>query len=260
VAPLPTATFRFYAELNDFLPPERRQRDVPYRFHVALSVKDAIEGLGVPHTEVDLILVDGRSVGFDHRLADSDRVSVYPVFERIDISGLTRLRPEPMRDVRFVADGHLGTLARYLRLLGFDTRFDRAAADDALAAVSVEDRRILLTRDRGLLKRRSITHGLFIRNDDPHQQVLEVVRRLHLETKLQPFTRCMRCNGILRDVDKAAVADRLEPATRERYESFRECTGCGRVYWEGSHHPRLLALVERARVAGSPSTGPDPAG
>lgn len=242
------ATIRVYAELNDFLAPDQRQRDVSRTFEVPPSVKDAIEALGVPHTEVDLILVNSESADFQYRLVDGDRVSVYPTFERIDISGLTRLRPEPLDEVRFVVDGHLGTLGRYLRLLGFDTRFDPASTDSVLADVSVSERRVLLTRDRGLLKRRSVTHGFFVRDDDPIQQLLDVVRRLHLGDQLRPFIRCMACNGLLDDVDKAAIDDQLEEGTRHAFDTFRRCHDCGRLYWEGTHHRHLQALVAEVRA------------
>ncbi len=247
------AEIRFYAELNDFLPLERRQRDVHYPFHVAPSVKDAIEALGVPHTEVDLILANGVPVDFRYRLADGDRISVYPVFEALDVSGLSRLRPEPLRQIRFVADSHLGTLARYLRLLGFDTRFRTDWTDEELATISVNERRVLLTRDRGLLMRRVVTHGLCIRADDPTEQSIEVVRRLHLLGQIRPFSRCMACNGVIEPVDKSVVAERLEPRTLRQVDDFSVCRDCGRVYWEGSHHRRLLGIVARVRQqAGSP--------
>lgn len=239
---------RFYAELNDFLPPDRRQRELTYPFDVAPSVKDAVEALGVPHTEVDLILANGDPVGFDYRLVDGDRISVYPVFERLDISELARLRPDPLRVVRFVADGHLGTLARYLRLLGFDTRYDAGWADGTLAGVSVAEGRILLTRDRGLLKRGVVTHGLYVRDDDPRAQVVDVVRRLDLRASLRPFTRCMACNGWLEDVDKAVIVERLEPGTRQAFDRFRRCPDCDRVYWEGPHYRRLRDLVAHVRA------------
>jgi uncharacterized protein with PIN domain len=246
------ALIRFYAELNDFLPRERRQRDIVHEFVVAPSVKDVIEAFGVPHTEVDLVLVDGEPVNFSHRLADGDRISVYPVFEAFDVASVNRsLRPTPLRDPRFVADVHLGTLARYLRLVGFDTRFDPDWDDEALAAISVEERRVLLTRDRGLLKRRVVTHGIFVRDDQPREQVVDVVRRLHLADRLRPFTRCMACNGALEAVDKEEIADRLEPRTRRDFNRFRRCPDCGRLYWEGSHHARLAALVEHVRERGA---------
>ncbi len=242
------AAIRVYAELNDFLALGQRQRDVSLTFEVPPSVKDAIESLGVPHTEVDLILVNGKPVDFQYRLVDGDRVSVYPSFQHIDISGLTRLRPEPLDEVRLVVDGHLGTLGRYLRLLGFDTRFDPASSDSVLADVSASERRVLLTRDRGLLKRRCVTHGFFVRADDPVQQLLDVVRRLHLGDQLRPFSRCMVCNGLLDDVDKAVIDDQLEEGTRRAFDTFRQCHDCDRVYWEGSHHDRLHALVAEVRA------------
>lgn len=254
-----TATIRVYAELNDFLTPDRRQRDVPYHFFVAPSVKDAVEALGVPHTEIDLVLANGAPVDFAYRLADGDRISVYPTFERLDITELTRPRPEPLREIRFVADAHLGTLARYLRLLGFDTRWDAGWSDDALAAISVGERRILLTRDRGLLKRAAVTHGLCVRHESPRDQMVDVVNRLHLGRRLHPFTRCMACNGQLEDVDKALVAARLPPRTRREFNDFRRCPNCNRIYWAGSHHRRLLKLVALARAeTASPSPGDHP--
>ena len=248
-----TAAIRFYGELNDFLQGDQRQRDTCFPFVVGRSVKDAIEGLGVPHTEVGLILVNGQPVDFGYRFADRDRVSVYPLFEHLDISAVTRLRREPLREARFIVDGHLGTLARYLRLLGFDTMLDPHLPDKELAARSVAERRILLTRDLGLLKRRAVTHAVSVRRDDPEEQLLELVHRLPLGASLRPFTRCMVCNGLLDDVDKAAVADRLEPRTRANFDRFRQCRVCGRVYWEGSHQRRLLDLVERVRAESTSS-------
>lgn len=252
----PTATIRFYAELNDFLAPDRRQLDVPYEFLVAPSVKDVIEAFGVPHTEVDLILANGIPVGFGYRLADGDRISVYPTFERLDIAGLTA-QPEPLREVRFVADGHLGTLARYLRLLGFDTCCETEWSDETLATISLTERRILLTRDRGLLKRGAVTHGLFLRHDDPRRQIVDVVRRLHLGERLHPFTRCMACNGLLEDVDKDVVHEQLQPRTRQQFDEFRRCWGCHRVYWKGSHHRRLVELVAYVRAEAAAPTRDD---
>lgn len=182
---MPTrARFRFYAELNDFLPVELRFETLEREFLVSPTVKDAIEGLGVPHTEVDLIVVDGRSVGFAHRVGDGELISVYPMFESMDISPVVRLRPEPLRDTRFVADANLGQLARYLRLLGFDTLYRKDFEDSEIAMISVRERRVLLTRDAGVLRRREVTHGYFVRSDVPRLQVLEVVTRFDLWGRL----------------------------------------------------------------------------
>lgn len=200
--------------------------------------------MGIPHTEIDLILVNGDPVGFEYRPAVGDRIAVYPMFEALDIGATARLRPEPLRQPRFVIDVNLGRLARLLRLLGFDVWWSNDADDQALADTSVEQRRILLTRDRGLLKRRAITHGLFVHSQQPEEQTLEVLRRLDLRRRVAPFTRCVRCNGRLAAVTKEAVADRLEPLTRRYYDEFSRCPDCGQIYWAGTHFAKLRSLVD----------------
>src|ERR1039458_4004240 len=196
------ARFRFYAELNDFLPPLRRFIEFPSGFPDGATVKYRIESLGVPHTEVDLILVNGQAVDFAYRVHDGDRVSVYPVFEAFDIAGLTRLRPEPLREPRFVLDSHLGKLAAYLRLMGFDTLYRNCWADEQLAQVSRDERRILLTRDVGLLKRGAVTHGHFMRETNARRQLAEAAQRFDLARLAKPFSRCLRCNARLEPVAK----------------------------------------------------------
>jgi hypothetical protein len=178
------ATFRFYEELNDFIPPARRKIAFDYAFNGTPSVKDSIEAIGVPHPEIDLILVDGESVDFDHLLNGGERVAVYPMFERVDISSLSRLRPNPLREPRFVLDVHLGKLAWYLRILGFDTICDRDCDDATIVAISVAQRRIILTRDKGLLKRREVTRGHWLRNIQPRLQIAEVVEAFDLRRKV----------------------------------------------------------------------------
>ncbi len=238
------ALFRFYAELNDFLPAERRQRIFPCSFELSGSVKDMIESLGVPHTEVDLILANGRSVDFAYLVRDGDHISVYPVFESIDISPVLRVRPEPLREPAFVLDVHLGQLAVYLRMLGFDTLYRNDYADEELARTSSQEGRILLTRDRGLLKRTIVTHGYCLRTTDPRQQVIEVLRRFDLWNAVAPFRRCLHCNTPLQSVDKAEISHRLDAQTKEYYDHFRLCPTCDRIYWRGSHFKRMEAFVE----------------
>lgn len=238
---------RVYAELNDFLDPESRGVTVRRPFRSHQTVKDVLEAMGIPHTEVDLILVNGDPRGFDHRPDTGDRIAAYPVFEALDIAPAARLRPAPLRDPRFVVDVNLGGLARLLRVLGFDVWWRSDADDAALVDVSLDQHRILLTRDRGLLKRRAVTHGLFVHAEQPEEQVLEVIRRLDLRDRLAPLTRCLRCNGSLVPVTKGQVIENLEPLTRRYYDEFSRCTECGRIYWPGSHHARLVALVQRLR-------------
>jgi uncharacterized protein len=241
---------RFYAELNDFLSPERRARPIALEVAPGTTVKDLAESLGVPHTEIDVILVNGESVSFRHQVADGDRVSVYPVFEAIDVSPIVRLRPEPLREPQFVLDVHLGRLARTLRLLGFDALWRNDITDEDLAAISTEQKRILLTRDRGVLKRARVTRGYFVRATDRRCQVVEVLRRFDLFGAIAPFGRCLECNGLLEAVAKEEVENRLPPRTRRDYHDFRRCPDCRRVYWQGSHFDRLADLVEDIRRAG----------
>ncbi len=238
------ATFRFYEELNDFLPPERRKLSFEFTFAGTPSVKDTIEAIGVPHTEVDVILVDDESVGFGRLLRGGERVAVYPVFERLDVASVTRLRPEPLREPRFVLDVHLGKLARYLRLLGFDTTYDRACDDATIVGIAIAERRIILTRDKGLLKRKAVTHGYWLRNTDPRRQVREVVDQLDLARLVRVFSRCMICNAPLEQVAESDVRDRLPPGIRGRFELLARCPGCERVYWPGSHYDRMVELVK----------------
>jgi uncharacterized protein with PIN domain len=202
-----------------------------------------IESLGVPHPEVELILVNGRSVDFSHIVADGDRISVYPVFESLDVSSLIRLRDAPLRESRFVVDCNLGRLARYLRLLGLDCLYRNDFNDDTVSRISEQQHRIVLTRDRRLLHRKIITHGLYVRAVKPKEQVKEVLQRLDLHGAVQPFTRCTRCNGLLKATSKQTVDHRLEPKTRRYYNHFLQCEQCGQVYWQGSHHERAKRLV-----------------
>lgn len=235
---------RFYAELNDFLPRGKRQRSFAHPLSGEASVKDLIEGQGVPHTEVDLVLADGQPVGFSYRVQDRDRISVYPKFESIEMAPLSFLRPRPLREPSFVLDVHLGKLARYLRLLGFDCLYRNDLADQELARISSREGRILLTRDACLLMRAAVTHGYWLREKEVGRQVLEVIRRFDLRDRIAPFSRCLRCNGLLRSVDKREIADRLPPRVALAFERFVQCGECGKIYWQGSHYDRLAHFVE----------------
>ena len=249
-----TANFRFYEELNDFLPRERRRREFATPCARAATTKHMIEALGVPHTEVELILVNGESSSFDRLLEEGDRVSVYPKFETFDITPLLRVRERPLRRLRFVADAHLGGLARLLRMAGFDTLYDNHYRDDEIAAIACDEDRVVLTRDRELLKRRTVTHGCYLHALKPAGQFRELFDRLDLAASARPFTICLHCNLPLRAVDKAAVFARLPPSVRELHEEFNTCDCCGRVFWKGSHHKRMTELL--ASVSGAADGAP----
>ncbi len=242
-----TAEFRFYAELNDFLPPAKRQISFTHRLKDRASVKDAIESLGVPHPEVDLILVNGESVDFSYLVQDGDRISVYPVSVAIDASSLSRVRPQPLQQICFVLDIHLGKLATYLRLLGFDVLYQNDYQDEQLACLSSREQRVLLTQDRGLLKRSVVVYGYCVRESDPLRQVVEVLQRFDLFQAIAPLQRCLRCNGLLQPVCKEAISDRLPPLTRQYYNEFSICQTCAQIYWKGAHYGRIQRFIDRIR-------------
>ncbi|HAZ27421.1 TPA: twitching motility protein PilT [Candidatus Acetothermia bacterium] len=242
---MPAAQFRFYGELNDFLSIGWRQRTIPHEFQGAPAVKDAIEALGVPHVEVELVLLNGESVDFSSRLRPDDRVAVYPMFESLDITLLLRLRKRPLRRIAFVADVHLGKLARLLRLLGFDVLHSNGYRDEEIVAVAVRENRIVLTRDREILKRNVVQHGYWIRSDRPLEQAREVVQRFDLAALVEPFRRCLACNGLLAPVAKDTVLSQIPPRVAAWRDVYFRCSSCGKLYWKGTHHPKLSQAIAR---------------
>jgi uncharacterized protein len=249
-----TASFRFYEELNDFLPPERRRQEFSTPCAQAATTKHMIEALGVPHTEVELILVNGESAGFDRILQDGDRVAVYPKFETLDITPLLRVREQPLRVTHFVADAHLGRLARLLRMMGFDTLYRNDFSDDEIVALAAAQGRIVLTRDRELLKRRQVTHGCYVQALKPEQQLREIFQRLDLARSARPFSLCLECNAPLQPVERQAAADRVPPGVWRRQERYSGCNICQRLFWEGSHWEHMRALVEELAAPTQGST------
>ena len=214
------------------------------------SIKDIIESCGVPHPEVDLILADEQSVGFDHPVANDAKIEVFPVYNRSTVH--TDKRLQTTRISQFVADGHLGSLTRNLRLLGFDVAYGQNADDRQLLEVMVRENRALLTRDRRLLMHGIVQHGYWPRSQNPDEQTIEIIRRFDLSELIAPFTRCLRCNAPLEEAAKADIIDKLEPLTKIYYDQFRRCPGCEHIYWSGSHFAKLQKRIEeiRSRVRG----------
>jgi uncharacterized protein len=224
--------FRFHGELNDFLPSLQRNIEFAHTAGATDTVKHVVESLGVPHTEVGRIAIGGEAVLFTRQIAAGDRIEVFP-----------HVQPILLNDPRFVLDGHLGRLAAYLRMLGFDTWYERSADDALLASVSSSEGRLLLTRDVGLLKRREIENGYCVRSHKPHDQLREITSRFALYDRFTPFQRCMDCNGDLHPVAKAEVTDLLPPHTRETKDEFSRCAECSKIFWRGSHHARMLGWI-----------------
>lgn len=236
---------RFYEELNDFLPEEKKKRRIVHQFIDRTSVKDLIESLGIPHTEIDLILVNGKSVNFKYLIGDGDDISVYPVFESFDISKVQHLRQKPLRKPKFVADVHLGRLARYLRMMGLNVKYENNFDDYEIVELSVKERRAILTKDRGILKRNEVTHGYFIRAIKIEDQIKEVLNRFHLQKEIKKFSRCIECNEILKPVRKEKIISQLPPKVIQSQEDFQFCPSCKKVFWKGTHYQRMLSIINK---------------
>jgi hypothetical protein len=236
----------FHGDLDFFLPSRTRRKDITRSLSEKTSVKDAIEACGVPHPEVDFIVVNGKEVDFDYGVMNDAEIEVYPP----DIQSLQfrQKRLQVHAISRFVADGHLGKLTRNLRLLGFDVAYDPRAHDRQLLDVMDRENRALLTRDRRLLMHAVVRTGYCPRSQDPDEQTAEVIRRFNLLGLIAPFTRCLCCNAPLQEITKADIIEQLEPLTKIYYEQFRRCTGCGQIYWSGSHFPKLQKRLEKIRA------------
>ncbi len=226
------ATFTFTGELNDFLTHHLKGTSFTLQFAPHQSLKHLIESLGVPHTDFGQVLVNGEQADSSQRLREADQVVVYPANDA--------LPGEPF----FVLDNHLGQLATYLRMLGFDALYRNDYQDDELAEVATSQSRVLLTRDRRLLMRKAIRQGYCIHQTDPRRQAVEVLKRFKLQGQVRPFQRCLRCNSPLQVVSKQDVLERLEPLTKRYYDEFRICPTCSQIYWKGSHYGHMLEMVE----------------
>ena len=240
---MPTVTLRFYSELNDHLPEGRRRIPFEHDFEHPSTIRSLLEALGIPDSEVDLVLVNGSSVDLSYELKDGDRISVYPVFDSFDISSVEKIHPSPLRQPRFILDVHLGKLAYHLRMLGFDTLYRNDYHDSDLLMISSTEGRVILTKDRKLLEDPAVTRGYWVLGKDPREQLLEVLRRFDLFDSADPFTRCLLCNSLLRPVTKEAVLHRLPEKVRGLFNEFQLCPTCDRVYWKGSHYEKMERFI-----------------
>ena len=235
---------RFYEELNDFLPEEKRKKRFTHQFIDRTSIKDLIESLGVPHTEVDLILVNGKSVNFKYLINDGDDISVYPTFESFDIAEVQHLRPKPLRKPKFVADVHLGRLTKYLRMMGFDVYYKNNLDDEEIINISIKERRAILTKDRGILKRNEVTRGYWVRSIKVEEQVKEVIQRFDLQKEMKEFSRCLECNDLLKSIKKETIIKQLPLKVAQTQNEFYQCPSCKKIYWKGTHQQRMLKFVQ----------------
>jgi uncharacterized protein len=237
------ASFRFYGETNDFLPPAHRETSFHHSFNWKASIKDMVESLGVPHCEIELLLVNGRAVDFEYIVQPNDCIEVYDCHADLPVEARQTLRPLLTGKPRFILDTHLGRLASYLRMMGFDTLYRNDYSDDELAFVSNVEQRVLLTRDIGLLKRSLVVYGRFMRQTDPRRQIVEVLHHYKLTTEVVPLQRCLKCNGLLQGVEKSQILQYLTPTTAAYYDVFHQCDQCGQIYWKGSHYNKMQAFM-----------------
>lgn len=237
------AHFTFYEELNHFLPHRHKYQAIPHRFTWRASVKDMIESLGVPHPEVYLIGINGISADFSHIVCDGDDIHVYPISVTAPLTPKIPLIPPYPGRPRFVLDTHLGRLASYLRMMGYDTLYRNDFQDEELAYISHYEQRILLTRDIGALKRSLVIYGYYVRSTAPRAELTEVCRRYQLIADIRPFRHCMKCNGLLNLVDKAHIKNSLNHRTFQTFEIFHQCQSCQQIYWKGSHYEKMAQLL-----------------
>jgi uncharacterized protein with PIN domain len=229
-----TARFTFLPDLNNFLAPDRREGSFGYAFEQGQSVKHLIEAAGVPHTEIGPVVVNGRPIGFEYQVQGGDQVTVFPA----------KAENEQPGEIHFVLDNHLGRLAAYLRMLGFDVVYRNDFDDAELAQIAANEERILLTRDRRLLMRKAVRHGYCLRSLDSREQAIEVLLRYNLFQAITPFRRCLRCNTLLERISKEAIIEHLEPLTKRYYKEFHHCPACGQIYWKGSHYEHMQLMIE----------------
>ena len=234
---------RCHGNLNDFLPVRRQRQAFAHPLKEHSSVKDTLEACGIPHPEVDLLLINKQSVDFSYLLRPDDVVDAYPQEFSSSVSAVSKVRPQPLASYAFVLDVHLGKLARYLRFLGFDALYRNDFEDEELAEISDQQQRVLLTQDLGLLKRSIVSYGYRVRSHEPKKQVAEVLTRYGLYDEIAPFKRCSRCNGLIAPVEKKAIAHRLPYYTALHYNEFFQCQSCDQVYWKGAHYEKMSRLI-----------------
>lgn len=237
--------FRFYEELNDSLPEEKRKVWFEYSFEGSLSLLEVFHLLEIPVDEIDLVLVNQQSVGLDYVLQDGDRVSAYPVFELFDISGIRKLKGEPLRNPRFICDVHLGRLCKYLRMLGWDTLYSNRYTPEDLIQLSGQEKRILLTRNYELTRHKKLTHSHWVQSSDPLEQIHELILKLDLSNKCNPLTRCLNCNQMIVPVEKEVILHRLQLRTEKYFNEFFMCPDCGQIYWKGSHYENMVQFIQQ---------------
>jgi uncharacterized protein with PIN domain len=235
---------RCYAELNDHLHPEQQFIAFPFFLPPKSTVKKLVDDIGINSDLIDLILVNDRSVDLSYILEENDRVALYPAFETFDISTITKVREHPLRQPKFILDVHLGKLANHLRMLGFDTLYKNDCSNEVLLSYSLNENRILLSKNRILIGNEKLTHAYYVKNKDPRLQLIEVLEHLDLYRLADPFTRCIECNSLLKSIEKEIIFSKIPPLVRNWCNEYQWCNSCNRIYWKGSHYQHMIAFIQ----------------
>jgi len=239
-----TIHLRFYEELNEFLPTEKRKVTFTHSIPVQTSAKDLIESFNIPHTQVQMILVNGEQKDFSYIVHDYDRISVYPFFHNFDIRSVSKIHHILPESIRFLVDQHLGTLARYLRMFGIDTAYNENLLDHDLAEKANREDRILITRDHSILKRNELKFGYYVYADNLDSQLEELTLQFNLTEYISLFSRCLECNSVLHRVEKAKIEHRLQNKVWEGHDTFTICENYDKIYWKGTHYQRMKQKIE----------------
>ncbi len=235
--------FRFYEELNNYLSEEKRKMWFNFNFNNEITVLSAILLLNVPAKEIDLILINQKSEGFDYILKNNDRISVYPKFELFDISELNDVRDRPLRETKFICDVHLGKLSRYLRMLGFDSLYSNQYSNDEIIKISYEEKRIILSKNIKFKKYEEVTHFYWIRSSNTKEQLIDIIKKMQLENCINPYTRCIECNDLIQEIEKNKIKKRLLTNTLKYFNEFNLCSKCNKIYWKGSHYEDMNDFI-----------------
>ncbi len=234
---------RYYGNLKELTGREKRERH-EILFNGSPGIKDVVESEGVPHTEVGLIIVNSLPAEWQYRLKDGDDCAVYPFFRDLDIRSVSRLPAQDYPEGRFVLDIHLGSLCKYLRMLGFDCYYNSGFKDRDIITVAKKESRFILTRDRGILKNGAVLCGCLIRSIHPLEQLHQVLERFGLYSKIRPLIRCLKCNGVIESIPSDSVTGMLPENTKKYYHDFYRCVSCGTIYWKGSHYENMIKMIE----------------
>ena len=247
-------TIIFPEEFNCFKRHKNKEPEIIYPLERKTSIKHIIESLGVPHTEIGKIVATekkdkkDKEVDFNYIPVNSQKITVLPIIAPFDVTKPSVLRPEPLQKMRFVVDVNVGKLALLLRMLGLDAEYSPKYLDKDILYFSKEEKRIVLSKDTGLLECKQIVFGRHVRSVYPDDQLIEIIKFFGIEGPFKFFIRCLRCNKKLVPVNKKDILHRLEPKTKKYFDMFKICPQCRRIYWQGSHHEKMKIRLRKAGI------------